>query len=141
MNKYSQFLAISRDILLLISEKRKRGEVNKAIGEEASTLYWYFNECETLFKSYQDDLHCMALEIAQLKMTNKMQERAVEHSIMDDIKRMNLEKGMESLFQKKPPTPKQWIDIIAKRKKENTPLEIILKHFELKEEQIKELLL
>ena len=82
---FTKFLKISHDYLVLLNSKIKRGELNKTVADEASTMEWYYNELESLFKEYEDRSYLNHLELIRERMTAKLLEKELSELIKASV--------------------------------------------------------
>lgn len=154
-NPITEFMKVSHSFLILMNSKIKRGEQNKTIAEEATTLEWYYKEMENLFTKFSDREHLHKLELFQERVKSKLLEKELillikasltgnDEEVYKYITSTNFDTDEIDFservkFKKRQPVSKETFDRIKIKYNKGIKLKEILKHYSLNDEQLVDL--
>lgn len=149
-------MKVSHEFLMLINSKRKRGEQNKTVAEEATTLEWYYKEMESLFTKFSDREHLHKLELFQERVKSKLLEKELVLLIKasltgndDEVYKYMTTTNFDSdeidfservKFKKRQKVSDETFEKIKVKYKSGVKLKEILKYYSFTDEQLVDLL-
>lgn len=129
----TEFLQHSIDYLRLLSYKAQKAKNNKTIDDEFSILEFYHDGVEAIIKKYDEQIHLLNLERVNSEVHQKIIEKELE-KLMGDLFKVS-----QKNEPKRNPSSRE-LELIEKKHQTGIPMNQILEHFNLTDNQILKIL-